>query len=242
MNITGEYIIELEPDASDAKTNRRIWNFLLASFLLHLLIVELLIDHFSLNDFTRPYRVIPKITITLNSGRSAAQSVPVSPPVAPVKETDETKRHENSANRTLPLPVPTTVPPETSVSLPAQSEQKLLPQSKELIDKSLDYAAKTGKEMEARVKPDDFMTRTNRDKLVMAMIMQEQQDPTIDNPAKLQVYHNQMGDRIYQTGDKCYVIPSLLFMFTFKEINSIIAMPMLGGCPGSNKEKGFSLK
>lgn len=240
MNITYENFIELQPDTADPKSNQRLWNFLLISFLLHLLIIELLIDHNSQSGFPRPYKIIPPLTITLNRASPAVRTVPASPPVTPVKETDKIEQHENSTQQTIPLTAPATVPPEIIISLPFQPEQKPPSKAKELVEKSLDQADKVAKSIEARANPGPFMTNTNKDKLAMALMMLDQQDPEIDNPAKLQVYSNQYGDYVYQTGDTCMVVPAVLFLYTFKERNSIIATPI--SCGNGKETSNFSLK
>lgn len=240
MNITYDNFIELQPDTDKAGSNQRLWNFLLISLLLHLLLVELLIDYAS--QSARSNKIIPPLTITLNRVQPATRSIPVSPPVTPVKETDKTEKNEKSVKQVIPLTVPTTAPQQITTILPAQPEQEPLLKAKQLVEKSLAEAAQAAKKMEERGSPDVFMTKTDKNKLLMAMMMVDQQDPKMDNPDKLQVYSNQYGDRIFQTGDNCSVIPAVLFLYTFKEINSIIATPMMGGCPGNKKEKGFSLK
>ena len=240
MNITLENYLELQPDAIRWHPNKRLWNFLLLSFLLHLIIIKLFIDHSSQVEFTQPYKIIPRFTITLDHARPAARSEPDSIPPVPVDQPDEVERQQNTDKRTTPLIIPAIVPPETTTGPTLNHELDLLPEARELVEKTLAEAARAAREMEEMADPGIFMTNADKEKLQMASIMQEQQDPTMDNPDKLEVYSNQYGDRIFQTGDKCSVIPAVLFLYTFKEINSIIATPI--SCGNGKKESNFSLK
>lgn len=260
MNITYENFITLQPEGGSDSRDQRFWNILLLSLLLHLIILELLIEHYPPFSVSPQPTVIPNLSITINNPRTVAPAKTASPPATPVQKPVKTKRQDRIKQRATPRTSPLAVPSVPVVVLPAQHEQKSTPKAGGLIKKSLDYAAKTGKQMEARIGPDIFMTKTNRDMLIKAMSMQEQQDPAMSrwdkqivavsmlehlapgiyNPAQLQVYNNQYGDLVYQTGDSCAAIPAVLVPFTFKQINSIMATPV--SCGGDNQESTFSLK
>ena len=240
MNVTYENFIELQPEAAGANSNQRLWNFLLISFLLHLIIVMLLFDHYSATGFSQPYKFIPALTISLNQAHPSAQAITDSLPVTPVNETHKPERPENIDRHAEPLSPAITVTPVAKAILPVQPDQSQLPHAKKLIEKSLDYAAQAAKQMEARANPGMFITNAAREKLQLASIMLDQQDAKMDSPDKLVVSHNQYGDRVFQTGDKCAVIPAALFLFSFKELNSIIATHI--SCGNGKRESGFSLK
>ena len=183
---------------------------------------------------------MPSVSITINNSQSAAPARTKSHPAVPVAGPSEINKLAETRKQVVPKTRPAAVPPSPMVVLPVGPEQETVPEARDLIEKGLDYATRTGKQMEARGSPDLFMSHTARDKLIMAMTMQKQQDPTIDNPAPLQVYNNQNGDLVYQTGDSCVAIPAVLVPFTFKQINSIIATPV--SCGNGKKKDTFSLK
>lgn len=240
MNITYDSFLELQPPVTGAKSNQRLWNFLLVSVLLHLILIELLINHYSPYAGSSPLTVIPSLSISITNPETDTPAETYSPPAVSVDETNRPKRHERIKKQATHRTGPLAVPPSPSVVLPVRPGRESVPKAADLIEKGLDYAARTGKEMEARISPGMFITKANKNKLLMAMTMQAQQDPAIDSPAPLQVYNNQYGDLVYQTGNSCMAVPAVLVPFMFKQINSIIATPI--ACGNGSKESTFSLK
>jgi len=237
MIITFENLIDPQADVGGNKSNQRLWNFLFISFLLHLVIVKLLIDRSAQPGFTQPYKIIPPLTVSINHEGPEVQAERDS---QPVEMQDKTERLLDIEKPVIPKSSPAMVPPETTVILPPQPDLNPKPKAKELVEDSLEYAARAAKELEAQVNPGVFMSKSEKDKLALGKIMQEQQDETVDAVEQLLVYHNQMGDRVYQTGEKCFAIPAVLFLYTFKELNTNMATPV--SCGNDKIQKPFSLQ
>lgn len=240
MNITFENFIDLQAEAGSSSVNQPLWNFLLLSFLLHLVIIKLLIDHVSQPQFMRPYKAIPLLTVSINRAGPDVQAERDGQPVTSIDIPDNAEQEHAIDKPVIPLAEPVAGPPEPTVKLPAHYRHSPSIAAQELIERSLAYAAMVAKVIEAQVSPGALMTGSDKARLELAKTMLAEQDERMDNPEQLLVYHNQFGDRVYQMGDKCFAIPAVLFLYTFKEINSIMATPI--SCRNGRKKNSFNLK
>lgn len=243
--IPSDLFYEVAGSVNTADSRLRYICIILLSIVIHLLILSLTINKIPPFQVSIPSTNLPAISIIIESIKSVAPSIDEQQHAVQSENVQSTGlpddyRIIDQSNRQESVRVETGKIPANSVDIPIKKPADIeLHDVKSLLRESYKYAEKTAKEMEALVDPGTFMTKPFREKLEQARRNKIAANNENTRSNERIFYVNQMGDRVVQIGDRCSIIPAELVPFTFKELNSIIAMPT--HCGNKKKNNPFDL-
>jgi hypothetical protein len=209
--------------------------------LLHLVLLSLTLHLIALNYFTnikfhlsstKPVNTSTPISVLIQGAESSLHS-PNNREIESLPDTIQSELVESvisipaeKENRNLSFRTPV-LNDKTATSHPELAVgNKVRPEANELIKSSKQTAKGLASDMESLVAPTEVFDQRFREKLESARRIQNSQETQEINLSDIEgISYDSTGEAIIISGGNCFRIPGIFFFDTFKELNSIIAMP-----------------